>query len=615
MTSLRITRTEYRVPGESGLPRLGSTTHAEDAVDVDGYVQPLEQVHSSAHGTGVVEGFRVSGGTGDDTIRIGPGVAVDPDGRHISLAVGALAEVSPDPDAASSLVLVEAAGVPLSTAGRGGGVHEVCVRWRETFDQDLFAGSNQRIFQNNHTPWLRLDPPGAGPDDPRVVLATVDLTDNGTIAGISAAGRHGPAPNVAGIGIRVPTADATAAGTAITDVTAGRLEGTPDGALRLAVTDPTAPIGLLGAGVGIGTVTPTHPLHVADSAGLRQNSLFLGGELGRSSLSYNAHRAGAGWAFPAPDRPALALEFGDDGGPTPRLEIRSTTTAEPTRWQVRTTVDGNTGTVTVPGQLACGTATVEGTLQCRGALECGDQVTVRGRLEATQNSRNTTFNAFNETGNAICAQARNGTGVVALGKTAFVAFGRSDFLADVDVNGTLTADSKSFAVDHPLDPAARYLLHTCVESAERLNVYSGNVTLDDAGRAEVPLPDWFEAVNADVRYHLTCVGQAGRAHIAEEVHDGRFTIAGDPPGMKVSWQVTGVRDDAWARAHPFAAEQDKPDEERGRYRHPALYGQGLTGGVQWARHENLARQHEGLVREMTRRAEADRNDPLTRFLG
>jgi hypothetical protein len=27
--------------------------------------------------------------------------------------------------------------------------------------------------------------------------------------------------------------------------------------------------------------------------------------------------------------------------------------------------------------------------------------------------------------------------------------------------------------------------------------------------------------------------------------------------MKVSWQVTAVRDDAWMRVHPFAAEQDK----------------------------------------------------------
>jgi hypothetical protein len=617
MTSRRITRTEYRVPGESGLPRLGPTTHAEDAVDIEGYVQPLEQVHSSAHGTGVLEGLVVRATVGGAVVRIEPGVAVDPDGRHICLAVGGLAETSRDPDAAGSLVLVEAGGVPLSTAGLDGGRYEINVRWRETFDQDLFAGSGQRIFQNNHTPWLRADPPGAGPDQPRVVLATVELAGDGTITAMSPAGRTGPELGLAGLRIQAPSATATTDEVAVTDVIAGRLDATAGGALRLVVTDPAAPIGLLGAAVGIGTVAPTHPLHVAASAGLRQNSLFLGGELGRSSLAYNAHRdaAGTGWTFPEPTRPAFAVEFSDSGGSTPRLEIRSTTTAEPTNWQIRASVDGNTGTVAVPGQLSCGAATVQNALRVQGSLDCDGRAVIRNRLEARQNGRQTTVNAFNDTGNAICAQARNATGVVALGKTAFVAFGPSEFNADVEVNGTLTADDKNFAVDHPLDPANKYLLHTAVESAERLTVYSGNAILDDAGRAEVPLPEWFDAVNTDVRYQLTCIGRPGRVHIAEEAGDGHFTIAGDPPGLKVSWQITGVRNDAWAQAHPFATERDKPDQERGHYRHPALYGQDLTAGVQWARHENLVRQHEGLVREMTRRAEADRNDPLIRFLG
>ena len=31
-----------------------------------------------------------------------------------------------------------------------------------------------------------------------------------------------------------------------------------------------------------------------------------------------------------------------------------------------------------------------------------------------------------------------------------------------------------------------------------------------------------------------------------------------PAGTKVSWQLTGLRKDAWARAHPLVVEQDKP---------------------------------------------------------
>jgi hypothetical protein len=35
-------------------------------------------------------------------------------------------------------------------------------------------------------------------------------------------------------------------------------------------------------------------------------------------------------------------------------------------------------------------------------------------------------------------------------------------------------------------------------------------------------------------------------HIAEEVSDGRFRIAGGTPWINVSWQVTGIRKDPWA---------------------------------------------------------------------
>ena len=33
--------------------------------------------------------------------------------------------------------------------------------------------------------------------------------------------------------------------------------------------------------------------------------------------------------------------------------------------------------------------------------------------------------------------------------------------------------------------------------------------------------------------------------------------ATDEPGVKVSWQVTAQRDDAYMRKHPFEAERDK----------------------------------------------------------
>jgi len=141
-------------------------------------------------------------------------------------------------------------------------------------------------------------------------------------------------------------------------------------------------------------------------------------------------------------------------------------------------------------------------------------------------------------------------------------------LGDFTVNGT-----KNFRIDHPLDPTNKYLYHAAIESSEVLNQYSGNAILDDKGEARVEFPAWFGAINEDFRYQLTAVGVPGpNLFIAEEIKDSSFTIAGGKPGMKVSWQVTARRNDAYMRAHPYVVERDKPEGERGYYARPELYG-------------------------------------------
>jgi hypothetical protein len=43
--------------------------------------------------------------------------------------------------------------------------------------------------------------------------------------------------------------------------------------------------------------------------------------------------------------------------------------------------------------------------------------------------------------------------------------------------------------------------------------------------------------------------------------------------MKVSWQVTGIRKDRWAKAHPMTVEQEKGASLQGRYLHAEHYRQ------------------------------------------
>jgi len=39
--------------------------------------------------------------------------------------------------------------------------------------------------------------------------------------------------------------------------------------------------------------------------------------------------------------------------------------------------------------------------------------------------------------------------------------------------------------------------------------------------------------------------------------------SGGRPGQRISWQVTGIRKDAYAKANPIVVEQLKPPHERG----------------------------------------------------
>jgi hypothetical protein len=153
------------------------------------------------------------------------------------------------------------------------------------------------------------------------------------------------------------------------------------------------------------------------------------------------------------------------------------------------------------------------------------------------------------------------------------------------LTGQVFASAKDFKIDHPLDPANKYLYHASIESSEMKNIYDGIATLDGSGLATVALPDWFEAVNGDFRYQLTAVGAPGpNLHIAQEISNNQFTIAGGQPGMKVSWLVTGVRHDAYAKAHPLQASVDKPADERGFYLHPELYGAAAENSLAAAHH-------------------------------
>ena len=181
-------------------------------------------------------------------------------------------------------------------------------------------------------------------------------------------------------------------------------------------------------------------------------------------------------------------------------------------------------------------------------------------------------------------------GLVGIAPYAVIANGSvlaGEFIGNVEVEGALSKDSGSFKIDHPLDPANKYLYHSFVESPDMMNIYNGNVTTNAAGEAVITLPEWFETLNRDFRYQLTVLGQFAQAIVSSKVANHQFSIKTDKPDVEVSWQVTGIRQDAWANAHRIPVEEMKSEKERGFYRHPELYNAPPEKSISWARHPRV----------------------------
>jgi hypothetical protein len=182
-------------------------------------------------------------------------------------------------------------------------------------------------------------------------------------------------------------------------------------------------------------------------------------------------------------------------------------------------------------------------------------------------------------GYGISGSSTEGYGVYGYSQYNYAGY----FIGDVHVAGRLSKSSGSFKIDHPLDPANKYLSHSFVESPDMMNIYNGNVTTDAKGQAVVTLPSYFTALNSDYRYQLTVVGQFAQAMVLRKIKDNCFVIKTNKPKVEVSWQVTGIRQDAYAEANRIRVEEEKTGQERGTYLNPEAFGQPQEKGVTHAR--------------------------------
>lgn len=149
--------------------------------------------------------------------------------------------------------------------------------------------------------------------------------------------------------------------------------------------------------------------------------------------------------------------------------------------------------------------------------------------------------------------------------------GGAEVVGDLTVTGNIAKGGGTFKIDHPLDPTNKYLYHNFIESPDMMNIYNGNVTTDSEGNAEITLPDYFEALNMDFRYQLTPIGQFAQAIIYKKIEGNHFQVKTDKPHVEVSWMVTGIRKDPYAKHNRVKVSVEKSEEEKGTLMHADAY--------------------------------------------
>lgn len=314
--------------------------------------------------------------------------------------------------------------------------------------------------------------------------------------------------------------------------------------------------------VGVGTTSPQFPLHVVTPSDT-QIGLNAGAGGRTWSIQSSAGNYGAGsplnGSFQIIDRSATAarMMFTADG----RVAINNTTPRADVTLDVNGNIRNRGGDFIIDGR---GGGQGNGNRAARAFVDAGWPGGPFGNL----GSGGLWINAFND-------------------------FGRVEVFGNTQFNGTISKAGGTFKIDHPLDPENKYLYHSFVESPDMKNIYDGVVTTDNDGYATITMPDYFEALNDSFRYQLTIIDDGETlpelvsARVVRKLNNNQFTIKTTVGSVEVSWQVTGIRKDAFANANRVVPEVDKEPHNRGKYLHPEAFGLPRQRGIHYVTPEAL----------------------------
>jgi hypothetical protein len=262
--------------------------------------------------------------------------------------------------------------------------------------------------------------------------------------------------------------------------------------------------------VGIGTPSPSHPLHVNGNTGIRQDSLYMTGGPGWSSVTYNAYHndANNNWVFPDPSHEAVTIEMDDSRGSTPRFEVWSTTKTAPTGWIQRFAIDGNTGNVFMAhngGNVGVGLTNPRVEFHTLGRIATGLDFQSPGSITFFPPDGFAWFHIDNgpaggrPIGTLRISQGNNPGDHVLM---------TLDQNGNVNVPGNFSVNGqKNFVQEHPSDPD-KQIVFVSLEGDEAGTYTRGTWKLEE-GKAIIDLPEHFGMVTSDdgLSIQLTPRGQ------------------------------------------------------------------------------------------------------------
>ena len=244
---------------------------------------------------------------------------------------------------------------------------------------------------------------------------------------------------------------------------------------------------------------------------------------------------------------------------------------------------------------------------------------VEGFATTTSTSTYGVYGKFQSTANV------NGVGVYGYSfprnNRGYGVVGEGGNLGVLSINAMATTGNMQSKIDHPLDPRNKILKHYAMESPEVLNMYRGNVHLDENGEATVSLPEYFAEININFSYNLTPIGQqAPNLFVKEEVDGkGNFVISGGNSNQKISWVVYAERNDLYMQRerenNPNLVEVEKEEENKGKYLMPELFNQPPEMGIFYSGksvEEKADRQNKNQDRKAVKRKDVGEKDTVAK---